>query len=451
MKTNRVKIGNAQAFWGDTPTAPARLVQQQPDLDYLTLDYLSELSMSILAVQQAKDASLGYAKDFVDVIRSLIPFWQKGSALKIISNAGGLNPLSCARACRKILEEQYCGHLRIGVVQGDDVLSLLLEEPDEPLHANMESLEPLSCIASKLVTASAYLGADPMVDLLKQGADIIITGRVADPSMTVAPIVFHHQWDFNAYDKLAQATIAGHLIECGTQVTGGFSNAWMSITNPAHIGFPLVEVVSDGSFVITKPEASSGLVNTQTVKEQLLYEIGNPASYLSPDVTASLLHLKLEDAGQNRVRVYGATGKPPPSTYKVSVCYRAGYKAEGMLIIFGQDAHQKAKRCGQMIQERVAMAGYTLDKYLVECFGGGQPAGYPFAKEDTLECAVRFAASDNNRLAIEAFTKELAPLITAGPQGVYGYTAGRPKVREAFGFWPCLIERRKIHAHTQLN
>lgn len=450
MKSKIVKVGNAQAFWGDTPTAPARLVQQQPDLDYLTLDYLSELSMSILAMQQAKNPSLGYAKDFLDVIRSLVPFWQKGSRLKVISNAGGLNPLGCAIACQQVLKANQCEHLKIGIVQGDDVLAQLQQEPRAPLYANLETLEPLGSMATKLATANAYLGAEAMVSLLAEGADVIITGRIADPSMAVAPIAFYHQWSFDAYDQLAQATLAGHLIECGTQTTGGFSNIWMSIPDPANIGFPFVEVAADGSFVLTKPEASSGMVNTQTVKEQLLYEINHPACYLSPDVTASFLNVKLEDTGQNRVQVCGATGLPPPPTYKVNACYPAGYKAEGMLMIFGQDAYAKAKRCGQMVQERVLMAGYTLEHYLVECFAGGQPAGYPFAKENALEYAVRFAAADRNKLAIEAFTKEIAPLITAGPQGVYAYTAGRPKVRETFGFWPCLIERTKVSPQIRL-
>lgn len=447
-----IKIGNAQAFWGDTPTAPATMVQQQPDLDYLTLDYLSEMSMSILAIQKQKDPTVGYAKDFIDVVRSLTPFWQQGSPLKIITNGGGLNPVGCAHACRKILAEHQCSHIKIGVVDGDDVLPYIQQNHSAPLFNNLETGAPISSIAPQLVAANAYVGALPIVSALQSGADIVITGRIADPSMTVGAAAFHYGWSFEQYDLIAQATVAGHLIECGTQVSGGLSTDWLSVPNPASMGFPFVEMAADGVFILTKPLLSGGRVDIHSVKEQLLYEIGDPKAYLSPDGTVSFLTLKLESVGENRVRISGATGFPPPTTYKVSACYAFGYKAEAMLTIFGPHAAEKARRCGEIVRERVLMAGYPLERYLVEVLGCGDSVGQ-VAKCDleTLECVVRFAAADSKKAAVEAFTKEIAPLITSGPQGILGYTSGRAKVRPLFGFWPCLIERGHVDPHIQMH
>jgi len=452
-----VKIGNAQGFWGDSPLAPLTLVHQQPDLDYLTLDYLSELSMSILAIQKEKDPSAGYAADFIDVITSLIPEWKKGSRLKIVTNGGGLNPLACALACRKVLNDASLSHLVVAAIEGDNVLSAI-QERDEQVCSfrHLETEASIASIAEKLVTANAYLGARPLVEALQQGADIVITGRVADPSLTVAPAIFFHGWDFESYDLLAQATIAGHLIECGTQVTGGASTHWLSIPAQAALGFPLVEVASDGSFVITKPQNSGGRVDVQTVKEQLLYEIGDPANYLSPDVSVSFLSIELESDGKDRIKITGAKGKPPPPFYKVSATYRAGYKAEAMLALFGPEATKKAKLCGDVILHKVALAGFSLERSIVECLGAGDVVGgtcRAVADEGhfcLMECVLRIAVADHRKQAVEAFSKEIAPLITSGPQGITGYASGRPRVRQLFGYWPCLIPCNQVQAHVEI-
>jgi hypothetical protein len=300
MDSKPISIGNAQGFWGDSVDAPARLVSQQPDLDYLTLDYLAEVSMSILASQRERDPTAGYARDFVEVVRSLIPFWQKGSKVRVISNAGGLNPRGCAKACGEVLRQAGINSKKIGVVTGDDVLPLLqASEANRGTRsnpfANLETGEPLAKVLGSLVTASAYLGAQPIAEALRAGADIVITGRVADPSLTVAPCVAEFGWDWNDHDRIAGATIAGHLIECGAQVTGGISTDWLDIPDPANIGFPIVEVSSDGTCVVTKPQRTGGVVNERTVKEQLLYEIGDPDNYLSPDGTVSFLSLQVRE------------------------------------------------------------------------------------------------------------------------------------------------------------
>lgn len=448
--TSIIRIGNAQGFWGDSAGAPAKLVAQQPNLDFLTMDYLAEVSMSILAMQKEKDPSQGYAADFIDELRSLIPFWQKGAKFKVVANAGGLNPFGCAHAASEILKQANLQNMKIGVVSGDDVISLL-KCGDE--FDNLDTGESIKGIRESLVSANAYLGAKPIVDALEQGADIVITGRIADPSLTVACCVYSYQWDWNEYDKLASATIAGHLIECGAQVTGGISTNWLEIPDPTNIGYPVVEMHDDSSFVITKPANTGGCVTEQTVKEQLLYEIGDPGNYISPDVIVSFLNLKLETEGQDRIKVTGAKGRPPPSTYKVSATYRDGYIAEGMLTLFGRHVHQKAHICGEIVLQRVKNLGYELEKTHVECIGSGDvvPGVIPNTPDwDLKECVLRICVSDPRKEALECFAKELAPLITSGAQGVTGYAGGRPKVRRVFGFWPCLIDVQRVEPAVEI-
>ncbi len=448
----KILIGNAQGFWGDSVDAPARLVSQQPDLDYLTLDYLAEVSMSILASQKERTPTAGYARDFVEVVRSLTPFWQKGSKVRVISNAGGLNPHGCAQACNEVLRQAGIHSMKIGVVTGDDVLPVMkgarTKGARSNLFANLETGEPLAKVLGSLVTASAYLGARSIVEALKAGADIVITGRVADPSLTVAPCVAQFGWDWNDHDRIAGATIAGHLIECGAQVTGGISTDWLKIPDPANIGFPIVEVSPDGTCVVTKPRRSGGMVNERTVKEQLLYEIGDPDNYLSPDVTVSFLSLEVCEEKKNRVRVSGAHGRSPTSSYKVSASYRDGFWAQGMLTVFGRDAVAKARRSGNVILKRVREAGYRLQRSSIECVGADacMPGLLDKSIEaELLETVLRVTVADARREAVERFTKEMSPLITGGPQGVTGYAAGRPRVHDVFGYWPCLIDKKEVN------
>ena len=447
-----MRIGNAQGFWGDSASAPARLIQQQPDLDYLTLDYLAEVSLSIMAIQREKNPNTGYALDFLDVIRSLIPAWQQGSTLKIVTNAGGLNPVGCAQACLELLQKNCSKPMRIGVVSGDDVYSIFKASPENALFRNLETQAPLKTVADSLVTANVYFGAKPITEALLAGADIVITGRVADPSLTVGPCAAHFGWSWDEYDKLAGATIAGHLIECGTQVTGGISTNWLKMPDLAHIGFPIVEMREDGSCVVTKPKGTGGQVNIETVKEQLLYEIGDPDHYLSPDVTVSFLSLRLEDDGPDRISVTGAKGKAPPPTYKVSATYRDGFKAEGMIIVSGPDAGKKARLCGELILERVRNAGYKIPHARVECIGDGAvvPGVVPGSVTPLSECVLRICIADVQKEALECFSKELASLVTCGSQGITGYSSGRPKVRPVFGYWPSLIERDEVSPKVQI-
>ena len=310
-----VRIGNAQGFWGDRTAAPAELLSQDPALDYLTLDYLAEVSLSILALQRDRDPSLGYARDILDVVRSLAGYWRSGGRCRLVTNAGGLNPQGCARAIAEVLRKESCPPLVIGVVSGDNVLETIRESigrGSADSFRNLDTGEPIEDIADRLVTANAYLGARPIAEALGGEAGIVLTGRVADPSMTVGPCLHHFGWAHEELDRIAGATVAGHLIECGTQVTGGISSDWLNLPDPAHIGFPIVEVASDGSCVVTKPRGTGGRVDERSVKEQLLYEIGDPEFYLSPDASVSFLGLSVEAQSDDRVHVSGARGARRP-------------------------------------------------------------------------------------------------------------------------------------------
>lgn len=444
-----LKIANTQAFWGDRFEASAESLAQIPDLDYLTLDYLSEVSLSIMAVQREKDPLAGYAKDFVDVIKSLMPFWNGGSKVKVITNAGGLNPKLCAKACMEVIKQSGNTSLKIAFVCGDDVVKVIKGDPSNSYFNNLETGDPILSILDRLTTANAYLGAKPIADALALGADIIITGRIADPSMTVAPCMAHFGWAWTDYNKIAQATVAGHLIECGTQLTGGISTDWLSIEDVKTIGFPVVEIDKEANVLVTKYSISGGNITVDNVKEQLIYEIGNPEAYLSPDVIVSFLNIKLEQQSINKVSVSGATGQIPPISYKVSATYRDGYRAEGMLAIYGRDCEQKARRCGEVIAFRMEQAGYKPEKYLVECLGCGDvvPGVIRFGttkkillKSHSLECILRICVADQRKEVVEYFSKQMAPLVTGGPPGTTGYTTGRPHARRVYGYWPCLVK-----------
>lgn len=450
MSRNPLKIANAQAFWGDRNDAASELLSQVPDLDYLTLDYLAEVSLSILAQQRDRDPQAGYPKDFLEVFSSLIPYWRAGGKCRLITNAGGLNPHACAAACAVRLAAENGPPLRIGVVCGDDVLPLIQSAGSEDFERDLRNLDTgdaIDEIRSRLMTANAYLGAAPIVAALEQGADIVITGRVADPSLTVAPCVHHFQWAADDWDRWAAATVAGHLIECGVQVTGGISTDWLSLPDQANIGFPIIEMSNDGSFVVTKPAGTGGSVNRQTVTEQLVYEIGNPHCYLSPDLTVSFANLRLEEIGADRMRVTGAHGGPPSQTYKVSATYRDGFRAAGQLTIFGRDAVRKAKRCGEIVLQRLHAAGMVWRHAVIECLGANACAGGIISQEvrDSLkEVVLRIAMEAESRNVIEHFSRQFIPLVTAGPQGTTGYAEGRPRVHEIFRYWPCLIDRGRV-------
>jgi hypothetical protein len=446
-----VRIGNGCGFWGDNLDAPVELAALG-HLHYLTLEYLAELTMSILALQKQRDPNAGFATDFLDVLERLVPILKAQPRLKIITNAGGMNPAACAARARAILDRGGLQSRALAVVSGDDLVprldSLMLQGE---AFAHLDTGEPLSSVRSRVVSANAYLGACPLAMALRAGASLVIAGRVADAALTLAPAAHELGWDWGDWDRLAAGGVAGHLIECGAQATGGLWCNWSELSDPAYPGYPLVEIDADGSFTISKPPGTGGAVNVETVGEQLLYEVGDPAAYLTPDVVVDFTTLTLTPSGPDAVRVTGARGKPATDTYKVSIAYRDGHAASGTLVITGPDAVDKARRCGDIILDRLRRAGTVPKHYLAEVLGGGDavpgvaPAGPP-----PPEVVLRVAVRDPSKAVVERFSRELAPLVTSGPPGVTGYTGGRPQVREVFAYWPSLVPKSLVEASVQL-
>lgn len=447
-----LRIGNAHGFWGDRIGAAAQLLQLEPDLDVLTLDFLAEVSMSILAAQQQRNSERGYAADFVDVVRSLTPYWSQGGKCRVVTNAGGLNPWACGLACHEVLKAAGCGDRTVAVVTGDDVLPLL--QGGNSSFRNLDSGKPLSQVVDQLMTANAYLGAESLLEALEGGADLIITGRVADPSLTVAPCIQHFGWSTKDYDRIAGATVAGHLIECGAQVTGGISTDWLNVPGLDTIGFPIVEVRDDGSCVVTKGTGSGGHVTETTVKEQLVYEIGDPANYLSPDATVSFESLKVQQMGRDRVHVRGALGSAPPATYKVSATYRDGFWAAGRLVVCGIQAIEKARAAAEVVRHQLQSQGALPNEFVVELLGAGgsrmaATANPSVPENPPPEVVLRIAVADSRRDVVETFTRAMTPLITAGPPGTTGYADGRPKVHPKIGYWPCLVDCQALNSQVR--
>jgi hypothetical protein len=448
--TAPVRIGNGQGFWGDDVDAPVRLAASGA-VDMLTLDYLAEATMSVLALHKQRDPTAGYARDFVDVVAGLRPLWAGPQPnLICIANAGGLNLPAAAAACRGKLAGLR--GLPVGLVAGDDLmpdLDRLIDAGEE--FRNLETGRPIADVRDRLVAANAYLGHEPIAAALAGGARLVITGRVADPSPVVAAAAHHHRWPADDRPRLAGATVAGHLIECGTQVTGGIWTNWLDLADPVDLGYPVAEVAEDGSCVITKPAGTGGVVNLETVKEQLVYEIGDPTEYISPDCVVDFSTVELRQAGPDRVAVRGATGKPATAFYKVSAAYADGFTASGTLTIFGDRAADKARRCGEVIRRRLARAGCEPAELLAEAVGAGACAPGVPAEPETREVVLRVTARDPRREVVERFSKELVPLVTTGPQGTTGYFAGRPRVQEVFAYWPCLVSKSRVTPRVEVR
>jgi hypothetical protein len=445
----RVRIGNGCGFWGDNLDAPRELAEHGR-LDYLTLEYLAELTMSILALQKQRHTEAGFASDFLDVLQQLIPILQRQPGLKIITNAGGMNPRCCALRARALLDQAGMTSRRIAIVHGDDLLPRLDElSAQGHVFTNLDTGEPLSAIRDRIVSANAYLGCQPIVTALRQGAETVITGRVADASLTLGPAVYEFDWKWDDWDRLAAGTVAGHLVECGAQVTGGLWCNWQQ-TDLALVGYPIAEIEESGAFTITKPQGSGGAVNFETVTEQLLYEVGDPAAYLTPDVVADFTSVQLTESGCDAVRITGACGKPATDSYKVSIAYRDGWTASGTLVIAGPDAALKARRCGEMIFERLRRANVSPQQRNIECLGAGDSVPGVLPIVDAPEVVLRVTARDADRRVVERFSKEFAPLVTSGPPGVTGYTTGRPPVREVFAYWPALVAKEAVDSKVEI-
>ena len=445
-------IGNGQGFWGDSVLGPTQLVNAGP-LDYLTMDFLAEVTMSIMQKQRARDATAGYARDFLSVVERVLPRC-KEQGTRIIANAGGVNPQACAEALAAVVRKLDISGVRIGVVEGDDILGELdgLIAGGDVL-ANMDTGEPLSTILDKVESANVYLGAQPIVEALDAGADIVVTGRCTDPSLVVAPMIHEFGWSLDDHDLLAAATVAGHVIECGTQCTGGNFTNWREVGDLRRIGYPIVDARPDGTFTVTKAAGTGGAVTTDTVTAQLLYELGDPENYLTPDVVADFSTIRLEDEGPDRVRVSGITGRPPTESYKVSVAYHAGYKTVGELTVAGPDAVEKAEFTAQLLFDRLELDGvhFPPEDRLVECVGAN--VCYPGMVEspEPVEVVMRVGVRGSDRHALDRLGMELASLLTSGPPGLTGFAGGRPRASDVMQFWPALLRKDAVRWSTSVE
>ena len=449
----KIRIAAGQGFWGDLPDAPVRQVEDGP-IDYLMLDYLAEVTMSIMQKQKARDPNAGYARDFVPLMRQILPACVERN-IKVTANAGGVNVAGCAGVVRDVARELGLeGKLRIGIVTGDNILDHLDDLLVRGVELrNMDTGEPLSTVRNQIQSANAYLGAAPIVAALNQGAQIVITGRATDTGLTLAPLIHEFGWRSDDWDRLAAGTVAGHIIECGAQCSGGNCQyEWQSIPDLANVGFPIAEASSDGTFVITKHERTGGRVNVPSIKEQLVYEMGDPHAYITPDCVADFTTIRVEDDGADRVRVFGIKGKPATDTLKVSISYSAGYKAVGTLVYAWPDAYAKAQGADRILRARLDRLGLRFDQILTEFVGANATHG-PLAGEpspDLAEVQLRVGVRGDDRKAIERFTKEIAPLILTGPPSVTGFAGGRPKVEEIVAYWPALIPKSEIEPRVEM-
>jgi len=454
MNDRVVRVAAGQGFWGDWLEAPVRQVKGGP-IDYLMMDYLAEVTMSIMQKQKSRDPKTGYARDFVPLMERILPEVVK-RRIKVTSNAGGVNPRGCAEAVLEVARRLgLAEQVKIGLVTGDDILGRLDEliAAGHPL-TNMETGQPLADIREKVLSANAYLGMAPMVEALGSGADVVITGRVTDTGLTLGPIFHEFGWPADDWDKVAAGTVAGHIIECGAQASGGnLLKNWRSVKGLENPGFPIVEASADGSFVVTKHPGTGGVVSVASVTEQMVYEMGDPHSYITPDGIADFTTIQLRQLGRDRVRVSGIKGGPRTPMLKVSIAYFYGYKAVGTLVYSWPEAYEKARAADRILRARLKDLGLEYEQVLTEFVGAnathGNLSGPPDPEAPEVQLRVGVRAPE--RAPVERFTREIAPLVLTGPPSVTGFAGGRPAVEEVVAYWPALIDRRVVESEVRVE
>lgn len=448
-----IRVANGQGFWGDNVDAPVELLRGGP-IDYLGMDYLAEVTLSIMMRQKLRDPSLGYATDFIDFVRRVLPDLAAKN-VRVLTNAGGLNSRACREKIFEVARELGVSGVRVGVVEGDDLLSRLPEllASGHPLR-NMDTGEPLSKVLDKVSSANAYLGARPVCEALAQGALIVLCGRVTDTALALAPLIHEFGWAHDDWDRLAAGTIAGHIVECGAQATGGNFTRFWEVPDLWNVGYPIVEASEDGVFVVTKHPGTGGMVTVDTVAEQLVYEMGNPVEYITPDVVADFTSIELKAAGADRVRVSGVRGRRNTPFLKVSASYLAGYKASGEITVSGPRAVEKAKLAAEIVWKRLERSGcvFSQENRSEEFLGLGAclPGILP-VPSDPAEVVLRLGVRDADPARVERFGKELAPLVTAGPPGITGFAGGRPKPQRIVAYWPALLAREVVEDHITVT
>ena len=447
--SNIIRIGNGQGFWGDSIDAPVRLAKDGP-LDYLTLDYLAEVTLSIMQRQKLKNPNTGYARDFLDLVERILPeISDKG--VKVITNAGGVNPQSCRSELIQLAKSSG-KEIKIGVIQGDDIFPTLAELRKEGVSfENMDTGADFDSIMDKVYSANVYINSSTISDALDKGSQIVLAGRVSDPGLVLGPCIYEFGWKDQDYDLLAAGTLAGHITECGAQCTGGNYSRWQDVPNLANVGYPIIEMQPNGEFCITKHENSGGLINRETIGEQVLYEMGDPNHYISPDVCVDFTSFRINDLGSNKVSISNVSGLAPTDTYKVSISYFAGYKATGQLTISGPNAYEKAQLTAEIIWKRLKNSGVTFEDTSTEYLGLSSCHGEINALPSQInEVVLRLGVKDSDKNKVNRFGKELAPVITSGPPGITGFSGGRPKAQEIIAYWPTLIPKELVHTSVDV-
>lgn len=445
MAKDSIRIASGQGFWGDLLTAPLMQVSKG-DIDYLMLDYLAEVTMSILQKQKLKNPALGYAKDLVQTCEDVLPFIAS-KGIKLITNGGGVNPEGARDAVFAVAKKLGIKGLKIGVVMGDNILMHIdgLIADGHTMN-NMETGQPISDVKDVLLSANVYFGAKPIVEALQAGADIVITGRTTDTGLTLAPMIHEFGWSFEDWDKLASGTVAGHINECGAQASGGnFLGDWESLPDMANVGFPIIEAYPDGSFIVTKHNGTGGAVTRETISEQLMYEIGDPSEYITPDCIADFTSIHLEDLGNDKVKVYGVKGKPATPFFKVSASYEDGYVAFSSLTYSAPDAYKKAQAADAILRKRLDQLSLQFDEIRTEFIGMNACHG-PIAQSiEPNEVMMRIGVRSQDYDAVERFGKEIAPLILTGPPSVTGFAGGRPKPSSVVAYFPALLRKDTVN------
>jgi hypothetical protein len=450
MTQERVRIGCGCGFWGDSAAGAAQLVRSG-EIDFLMLDYLSEITLSLLARARRKRPELGYTTDFVSEVMRPLVAEIAARRIRVIANAGGVNPRACGAAVQRLLQELDV-QLSVAVVSGDD-LSGELEGLRASGITDMESGGPLP---AHVLSANAYLGAFPIATALAAGADIVITGRCADSALALAPLIHRFGWTAQQLDRLAMGSLAGHVLECGPQATGGIVTDWRAVAAGwADMGYPIAECYADGTFVLTKPQGTGGLVNAANVAEQIVYEVHDPARYVLPDVVCDFSRVTLEDLGNQRVRVSNARGLPATSSYKASLTYPDGYRCTATLMIVGAEAVQKAQQVAAAILTRTrrlftARGWSDFRATSVEILGSEAMYGPHGRQPASREVILKIAVAHAEEAPLELFAREIFPAATSMAQGITGFAGGRPAVQPIVRLASCLLPKERVHPQIEI-
>ena len=445
-----VRIGCGAGFWGDTPEGPAQLVRSV-GIDYLALDYLAEITMSILARMKAKTPTLGYATDFVTLVMKPLAQEIAAKKIRVVTNAGGVNPIAARDALEAVFREAGID-LKVAIVLGDDLA-------DREAHFRAKGVTEMfsgAAFPEKIASINAYLGAFPIAAALAAGADVVVTGRCVDSALMLGPLIHEFGWGPQDFDLLSAGSLAGHLLECGVQVTGGIFTDWRDVQGWDHMGFPIAECAADGSFVVTKPEGTGGLVSPMSVAEQVVYEVGDPAAYLLPDVVCDWSDVTLEQVGPDRVRVTGARGRASTPFYKVSATHSDGWRATATMMIAGREAVAKAEAVGAAILARsrrlMATTGFPdFSETSIEALGGEASYGAASRARDTREIILKIGVRHPSKEALQIFAREIYPAATAMAQGLTGFAGGRPEPQPVIRLFSFLASKSDVPIAVEIG